>query len=196
MTGADDAARLGDFYTFVAEDADTKLSISHLVGKRDGDTTWEFVSDLERRLANRVQISTDAFGPYANAIIATFGDKVDLSQVVKTYVATPSGRGRYSPPKVLRVETTAVWGDPDMDHVSTSYIERQNLTIRMHMRRFTRLTNGFSKKVENLRAAVALHFAWYNFCRPHQSLKGKTPAMAAGLTDKRWKVADSLGFTE
>jgi IS1 family transposase len=192
----DDPAACGDFWTFVAIDADTKLVPCFRVGKRDAATTRAFVADLADRLARRVQISTDGFQPYVEAIEAAFGGDVDVGQVVKSYVAEPIGPGRYSPPRVKSVETAVVAGEPDPKFISTSYVERGNLTMRMHMRRFTRLTLGFSKKPENLRAAVALHFAWYNFVRPHaaKNLRKVTPAMAAGVTNRFWTVSDLVGL--
>lgn len=192
----DDPAVCGDFWTFVAIDADTKLVPCFRIGKRTAAVTREFVADLGSRLDRRVQISTDALAPYAEAIEAAFGDEVDYGQAVKSYVAEPIGPGRYSPPKVKSVETTVVHGSPDPHFISTSYVERGNLTMRMHMRRFTRLTNGFSKKPGALRAAVALHFAWYNFVRPHtaKNLKKQTPAMAAGVTGRYWTISDLVGL--
>jgi hypothetical protein len=140
-------------------------------------------------LVNRVQLSSDALRAYVEATEQAFGAEVDYGQAVKFYEAEPVGPGRYGPPRVTHAERTAIAGNPDPDHISTSYVERQNLTMRMSMRRFTRLTNAFSKKVENLRAAVALHFAHYNFVRIHNSLR-VTPAMAAGVTDHVWTMED------
>jgi IS1 family transposase len=189
----------GDIYTFTAMDADSKLMISWLVGRRTPEATREFVGDLNSRLASRVQITTDGYGPYVSAIEGAFGWMgCDFAQVVKVYAATKEGSNlaarRYSPGTFVAAERTYVMGDPDMAHCSTSFVERQNLTMRMGMRRFTRLTNAFSKKVENHAHAVALHFMHYNFCRPHQTLtkaaKGvhTTPAMAAGVADRLWTV--------
>ena len=185
----DDPAQAGDFWTWVALDADTKIVPTYRVGKRTGADAHAFVTDLASRLRNRVQISTDALRAYVEAVEAGFGGDVDYGQIVKTYEAEPIGPGRYSPPKVTSTEKTVVVGMPDEDRISTSYVERQNLTMRMQMRRFTRLTNAFSKKVENLRAAVALHFAHYNFVRRHRTLR-VTPAMAAGVTDRLWSIRD------
>lgn len=182
----------GDQYTFVALDADTKLVITHLVGKRDGVTTRDFIRDLVGRLDGRTQISTDGFESYVTAIEEEFGAGVDYAQIIKEYTAEHAGRGRYSPPKVSSISKHVVTGDPVEGDINTSYVERQNLTMRMSMRRLTRLTNAFSKKLENLKAAIALHFAYYNFCRPHRGLKGITPAMAAGLTDRIWDVEELL----
>jgi IS1 family transposase len=183
---------VGDQYTYVAMDSDTKLVISHTVGKRDGATTRSFIHDLCARLDGRTQISTDGFDQYVGAIEAEFGADVDYAQVIKEYVAEHPGRGRYSPPKVGSTKKVIVTGDPNDSDIGTSYVERQNLTMRMSMRRFTRLTNAFSKKLRNLKAAVALHFCYYNFCRPHASLKGCTPAMQAGLTDHVWGLNELL----
>jgi IS1 family transposase len=189
VTEADDPDRVGDQWTFVALDADTKLIPTYRVGKRDLRTASVFLNDLSRRLVNRVQLSSDALRAYVEATEEAFGADVDYGQAVKFYEAEPVGPGRYGPPRVTYAERTAIVGNPDPAHISTSYVERQNLTMRMSMRRFTRLTNAFSKKVENLRAAVALHFAHYNFVRVHSSLR-VTPAMAAGITDHIWTMDD------
>jgi len=150
--------------------------------------------DLSERLTNRVQISTDGLQSYIYAVEDAFGADVDYGQVVKFYDAEPIGPGRYSPPKVTGQEKTVIAGSPDLRHFSTSLVERQNLTMRMQMRRFTRLTNAFSKKVDNLKAAVALHFAHYNFVRLHKSLR-ITPAMAAGVSDKLWTLQELVEET-
>jgi IS1 family transposase len=176
VTIEDDRSRVGDQYTFVALDPDTKLIPSWLVGKRTADTTWDFMFDLKARLRNRVQLSSDAFEPYVNAVRGAFGHDVDYGQIVKSYEETPSGRGRYSPPRVVAVEKDEIIGFPNFDKISTSLVERQNLTIRMQVRRLTRLTNAFSKKVENLKAAMDLHFTHYNFVRFHKTIRC-TPAM-------------------
>lgn len=185
----DDPSRVGDQYTFVALDADSKLIPCWLTGKRGTESAVNFMADLKGRLRNRVQISTDNFKPYTTAVRWAFRDNVDYARIVKSYEETSSGRGRYSPPKVVSVEKEDVIGYPDMDLVSTSYVERQNLSIRMQVRRLTRLTNGFSKKVENLRAALDLHFTHYNFIRDHRSLRC-TPAMAAGVTQSPMTVKE------
>lgn len=160
----DDRSRLGDQWTFVAIDAETKLIPSYLVGKRNRECANNFMLDLSMRLANRVQLSSDAMDAYADAVERSFGAEVDYGQAVKFYEAEPIGPGRYSPPKVVDMEKAVIAGNPDQRHISTSYIERQNLTMRMSMRRFTRLTNGFSKKLENMKAAVSLHFAPTTSC--------------------------------
>jgi IS1 family transposase len=191
LTREDDPRRVGDQWTFVALDHDTKLIPAYRVGKRDLPNTIAFMNDLSGRLRNRVQISSDALNAYVEATERAFGMDADYGQVVKYYEAEPVGPGRYSPPHVVSADKRAISGSPDMAYVSTSFIERQNLTMRMQMRRFTRLTNAFSKKLDNLKAAVALHFAHYNFVRVHSSLR-VTPAMAAGITDHLWSVRDLL----
>lgn len=186
----EDESTVGDFWTFVAIDSETKLVPSFKVGKRTAETTHAFVKDLSGRVRNRLQISSDAMTAYADAIEMYFGTWADYGQVVKSYEAEPIGPGRYSPPRVTSIERNVILGKPK-DKISTSYVERQNLTMRMNMRRFTRLTNGFSKKPENLRAAVALHFAHYNLVRVHQTLR-VTPAMAAEVTDHVWTVPELM----
>lgn len=191
----DDKSRVGDTWTFVAVDAETKLVPSFLVGKRDAHSTHAFIADLASRLKNRVQISTDGLRAYVDAIGDVFAEAgVDYAQLVKTYEAEAVGPGRYSPPKVTATEKTPVFGAPVAELVSTSYVERQNLTVRMGVRRYTRLTNAFSKKLENHVAATALHFAHYNFVRRHQTLR-VTPAMAAGVSATLWSVDDLLNAT-
>ncbi len=183
----------GDVWTFVAIDAATKLVPSWLVGSRDTGSATALLQDLQPRLAGRVQLTTDGLKAYLSAVEDAFGGDVDYAMLNKIYANAPTGpETRYSPAECIGCEKRRIQGDPDPKHVSTSYIERQNLTMRMSMRRFTRLTNGFSKKVENHIAACALHFFHYNWCRPHMSLKGKTPCQAAGVTDKRWTVADLI----
>ena len=149
----------------------------------------DFIEDLSSRLANRVQISSDKLKAYVDAIERGFGAEVDYAQIVKSYEAEPTGAGRYSPPKVVSVQKEYVSGNPNLSITSTSYVERQNLTCRMSVRRFTRLTNAFSKKLENLKAAVSLHFAHYNFVRIHSTLK-VSPAMEAGVSSKLWTIQD------
>lgn len=189
----DDASRVGDTWTYLAIDADTKLIPAFMVGKRTGATTHAFVADLATRLTNRVQISTDGLRQYVDAIGDSFGrENVDYAQLHKTYEAEASGPGRYSPPKVTSTEKTPVFGAPEADLVSTSYVERSNLSVRMGIRRYTRLTNGYSKKLEMHIAATALFVAHYNFVRRHHTLR-VTPAMEAGLEQTMWSVADLLG---
>ena len=190
----DDRSRVGDFWTFVAIDADTKLVPVHRIGKRDLPTAVAFMGDLAGRLTNRVQLSSDALSAYVDATEQAFGADVDYGQIVKVYEAEPVGPGRYSPPHVVGADRTPIAGRPDPAHISTSFVERQNLTMRMSMRRFTRLTNAFSKKVENLHAAVALHFAHYNFVRVHRTLR-VTPAMAAGVSEQLWSLEDLVART-
>jgi IS1 family transposase len=187
----DDPSIVGDTWTYVAIDADSKLVPAYRVGKRDHADATAFVADLASRLTNRVQISTDGLGLYVVAIERAFGAEVDYARVVKSYEAEPIGPGRYSPPKVSTVEKTPISGAPDLDFASTSYVERQNLTMRMGIRRMTRLTNAFSKKLRNHQAATALHFAHYNLARRHQSLR-VTPAMEAGVTSEVWSMDQLL----
>lgn len=191
ITKSDDRSQVGDFWTFVALDPDTKLVPSYLVGKRNALNATAFMQDLSERLANRVQLSSDALRTYVDAVERAFGADVDYGQAVKFYEAEPVGPGRYSPPRVTHTERKVFAGSPDPQHISTSLVERQNLTMRMSMRRFTRLTNAFSKKVENLQAAVSLHFAHYNFVRQHRSLR-ITPAMAADVTDRLWSIEELI----
>ncbi len=194
VTSNDNRAAVGDMWTFVALDPDTKLVPAYRVGKRTRAEAHAFMFDLSERLANRVQISSDALRTYIDAVEEAFGADVDYGQAVKFYEAEPIGPGRYSPPKVIRQEKTVIAGSPDQKHISTSLVERQNLTMRMSMRRFTRLTNAFSKKVENLRAAVSLHFAHYNYVRVHKTLR-ITPAMAAGVSDRLWSMEELVEAT-
>ncbi|MDZ4792300.1 MAG: IS1 family transposase [Hyphomicrobiales bacterium] len=186
----------GDTWTWTAIDADTKLIVSYLVGGRDGEYAMAFMDDLRSRLANRVQLTSDGHRAYLEAVEGAFGGDVDYAQLVKIYGAAPENmKGRYSPAECTGIRKTKIEGNPDPKHVSTSFAERQNLTMRMHMRRFTRLTNGFSKKVENHGYAVALHFMYYNFVRIHQKLR-MTPAMAAGITDRLWEISDIAALVE
>lgn len=193
----------GDIWTFTAIDADSKLMITWLVGGRTTENAVEFMQDVAARLANRVQLTTDGHGMYLTAVRAAFGfAEVDYAMLVKKYGQTESGvdpSRRYSPPVCIGCEKERIIGRPDMDLVSTSFVERANLSIRMQQRRFTRLTNAFSKKAANHAHAVSLYFFYYNFCRPHQTLTENhpnryrtTPAMAAGLTDRVWRVEDLL----
>ncbi len=190
----DDRSRVGDQWTFVALDPDTKVVPSFRVGKRDLGTATAFMCDLSERLANRVQLSSDALRAYVSATEEAFGTDVDYGQAVKFYEADPIGPGRYSPPRVVRQEKEVITGRPDEAHISTSLIERQNLTMRMSIRRFTRLTNAFSKKVENHRAAVSLHFAHYNFVRMHSTVRC-SPAMAAGVSRHLWSMEELVERT-
>jgi IS1 family transposase len=182
---------VGDVWTWIAIDADTKLVPTFLLGKRDTYSCNEFVRDLAQRLGpQRVQITTDGFGAYKPAIAREFFGRVDFAQVVKEFGLDPAEpEKRYSPSVVTGLTKTVIAGNPDPKHMNTSYVERQNLTLRMSSRRFTRLTNAFSKKAENLARALALHFMHYNFCRTHMTIR-TTPAMAAGLTDRLWTLHD------
>lgn len=187
----------GDVWTYTALDADTKLMVSYMVGKRDADYALSFMTDVSSRLANRVQLTTDGHQPYLRAVPDAFGSDIDYAMLVKHY-GTPVGRSderRYSPAQLLGTEQKALIGTPDMSKVSTSFVERQNLTMRMSMRRFTRLTNGFSKKVENLEHAVSLHFMHYNFARIHKTLR-VTPAMEAGISDHVWSLAEIAALAD
>jgi IS1 family transposase len=195
MTDDDDPSRLGDQWTFVAIDADTKLIPSFLTGKRDLATAQVFLDDLAGRLRNRIQLSSDGLKAYLDAVEMTFGADVDYAQIIKEYGVEPAGAGRYSPPCVLDVTKIVIAGNPKEGRISTSYVERSNLTIRMSNRRMTRLTNAFSKKIENHKAAMALHFANYNLCRVHRTLR-VTPAMAANVTDHVWSMDELLDAAE
>lgn len=179
----------GDVWTWTAIEADTKLIVSYFVGDRSGESAMVLMDDLRDRIANRVQITTDGHKAYLEAVEGAFGGDVDYAQLVKLYGPTITAPGRYSPAECTGIKKITVEGNPDRAHVSTSYVERQNLTMRMSMRRFTRLTNGFSKKLDNHIRALALYFAFYNFCRIHKTLK-ITPAMAAGITDRLWSLED------
>jgi IS1 family transposase/transposase-like protein len=191
-----DPHEMGDQWVFVALDAETKLVPSFVIGKRTKETTLAFLRDLRGRLANRrFQLTTDGFHFYERGVEDVFGGTVDFAQLVKLFGDYGQhGDERYSPPRITEVISKVREGRPDPSHISTSHIERQNLTMRMQMRRFTRLTNAFSKKLDNLKAAVTLYFAWYNFCRVHQTLR-VTPAMEAGLTDHAWNISELLQLT-
>jgi len=185
---------IGDQYVFVALDAKTKIIPSFLVGKRNGDTTFKFITDLKSRLNGiRPQLTTDGYRPYVDAIEFVFGCNVDYAQLIKLYEGKSLDDHKYSPPKVKGTQKKRIMGKSDRKKISTSYIERQNLTMRMQMRRFTRSTNAFSKKLENLKAALYLHFAFYNFVRVHRTLR-VTPAMEAGITDRLWEVEDLFDY--
>jgi IS1 family transposase len=185
----------GDAWTWTALCADTKLLFSILVGDRDAYFAKAFMDDVASRLASRVQLTSDGHRSYLEAVDHAFGGEVDYAQLVKFYGTAPAPPGRYSPAVVIGAKRTPRRGKPDPAHVSTSYVERQNLTMRMHMRRFTRLTNGFSKKLENHVNAISLHAAYYNFVRIHQTLR-VTPAMAAGIADRLWEMADLVAIVE
>ncbi len=189
-------AKAGDVSTWTAIDADTKIMPSWFVGGRDSDSAIIFMDDLASRLANRVQLTSDGHRSYLEAVEGAFGCDIDYAILVKTFGEAPEGgKGHYSPAKCNGAIKHRIEGKPDPKHVSTSYVERSNLTIRMHTRRFTRLMNAFSKKVENHTHAVALHMMYYNFVRIHQTLK-MTPAMAAGVTKRLWEVADMVNVLE
>ena len=182
----------GDVWTWIGIDADTKLVVSYLVGGRDAGWAMEFMEDCASRIRGRVQVTTDAHKPYLKAVEGAFGIEVDYAQLQKIYGApSDEEQRRYSPAKCIGCEMKTVLGYPDPEHVSTSYVERQNLTLRMSSRRFTRLTNGFSKKAANHAHAVALHYMHYNFCRVHSSLR-VTPTMEAGLANTAWSVDDLI----
>jgi IS1 family transposase len=187
----------GDVWTWTAIDPESKLCATWLVGQRTGADAIALMDDLRSRLANRVQITTDGLHLYAEAVEGAFGANVDYAQLIKIYGTDPEADTRYSPAKCLGIEIREIAGNPDPAHIGTSHVERQNLTMRMSMRRFTRLTNAFSRKVDNLYAAVSLHFLYYNFARPHGSLKNpypRTPAMAAGVADHVWKIEEIVAL--
>jgi IS1 family transposase len=183
----------GDVWTFTAIDADTKLVPTWLVGLRNADCAFDFINDLKARLANRVQLTSDGHKMYLDAVEHAFGSEIDYAQLVKLYGQDLETEKRYSPAKCIGAEKHVIQGKPDTNDISTSYVERQNLTMRMSIRRFTRLTNAFSKKVENHVLALSLYFMHYNFARPHKTLANpypKTPAMAAGLTNHIWAIEE------
>jgi IS1 family transposase len=186
----------GDIWTWTAIDAETKLIPSWFIGGRDGECAAWFMNDLASRLANRVQLTSDGHKAYLEAVEGAFGADIDYAQLVKLYGASPdSAKGRYSPAECTGAIKTPIEGEPDPKHISTSYSERANLTMRMNMRRFTRLTNGFSKKIENHAHSVALFAMYYNFVRIHKTLR-TTPAMAAGVTKRLWEIGDIVGVLE
>jgi IS1 family transposase len=188
--------KAGDVWTWVAIDPDTKLVPTYRIGGRDLPEARAFMTDLATRIVNRIQVTSDAYPPYTTAVAGAFGGDVDYAQLVKVYGTTSDSKRpdrRFSPAVCLEAIPQRVTGDPDPDYISTSHVERLNLTMRMSMRRYTRLTNAFSKKVENLAAAVSLHFMHYNFCRVHKTL-GTTPAVAAGLTDHVWSLDELIGL--
>jgi IS1 family transposase len=185
----------GDVYTWTAIDADTKLIPSYFVGRRDGQCAHTFMTDLASRLKHRVQLTTDGHKPYLQAVENAFDGDIDYAMLVKTYgnPQSTTDQRRYSPAECTGTEKLPICGSPDKKGISTSYVERQNLTMRMSMRRFTRLTNGFSKKIENLECAIALYFMHYNFCRVHQTLR-VTPAMEAGIADHVWSLEEIINL--
>lgn len=180
-------------WTWTAIDADTKLVPSWLVGSRDAGAAYTFMQDVASRLKHRVQLTTDAHRPYLSAVEDAFGSEIDYATLQKIYGTDPENETRYSPAKCLGCDVKIVSGNPNPKDINTSYAERQNLTMRMHMRRFTRLTNAFSKKAENHAHAVAIHFMWYNFVKIHQTLR-MTPAMAAGVTNRLREAEDIIAL--
>jgi len=185
----------GDVWTWTAIDAETKLIPCWLIGQRDAIAARDFIEDLARRLANRVQLTTDGHKPYLMAVDRAFGEQIDCAQLVKIYGSETEGQKRYSPAQCIGTRVASMVGEPDREHISTSYFERSNLSIRMGTRRFTRLTNAFSKKIENHAAAVALFFMYYNFGRKHQTL-GTTPAVKAGITDHIWSIDEIVALAD
>ncbi len=186
---------VGDVWTWTALDSESKLIISYMVGLRDAGYAHEFMRDVASRLARKVQLTTDGLSVYLDAVDDAFGGDIDYAQLIKIYGADKSGPGRYSPPEVTGIRQEEVCGSPEPRHICTSHVERQNLTMRMSMRRFTRLTNAFSKKVENHAAQIALHFMHYNYCRIHQTLR-VTPAMQAGLADHVWEIEELVALID
>ena len=193
VTPEQEKAGWGDVWTWTAIDADTKLCVSYYVGDRGKYSAYNFMSDCANRIAGRPQITTDAHRPYLQAIEDAFGTEVDYAQLHKIFGAPTPDASRYSPATCIGCDMKTVMGNPDPRHVSTSFVERQNLSMRMGIRRFTRLTNAFSKKVENHAASVVLWFAYYNFCRIHQTLR-VTPAMEAGISDHAWSIEEMCGL--
>ena len=187
----------GDVWTWVAIDPESKLVPCWYVGNRDGEAAYHFINDLAGRLANRVQMTTDGFRPYLRAVEDAFGTEIDFAQLVKIYGKSfnNSPEARYSPAQCMGARKAKIMGKPDYAHVSTSVCERQNLTMRMSMRRFTRLTNAFSKKVENHEHSIAIHYMYYNFCRIHGSLR-VTPAMEAGVADHVWSLEEVVALLD
>lgn len=182
----------GDVWTWAAIDADSKLIPCWFIGQRHAGCAYHFLSDLQERLAHRIQLTSDGHGAYLRAVDQVFGTQIDYAQLQKIYGAAPEGpQVRYSPAVCMGARKAIINGNPDHKHISTSFVERQNLTMRMSMRRFTRLTNAFSKKLENHEHSVALHFMHYNFCRIHQSLR-VTPAMEAGVSDHVWNLQEII----
>jgi IS1 family transposase len=191
----DNPSEVGDQYTFVALDAESKLIPCYKVGKRTAETTQDFIDDLASRLHNRIQLSSDGFIPYVKAIQQKFGHQIDYAQIVKEYSQDVADRGRYSPPKVCRVEKDDIIGFPNMGLVSTSFVECSNLNIRMHCRRLTRLTNAFSKKLDNFKRAMDLYFCYYNFVLFHRTIR-MTPAMQAGVVRSPMTIKDLVEMAQ
>ena len=190
-------AGAGDTWTWTAIEADTKLLITWLVGGRDSDYAIAFMDDLRDRLANRVQLTSDGHKAYLEAVEGAFGGDIDYAMLIKMFGAAPeAAKGRYSPAECTGIRKETIEGKPDPMHVSTSYAERQNLTMRMQMRRFTRLTNAFSKKFENHMHMVALYTVWYNYVKQHKSLKGLSPAMSAGISQTLWSMTDLAAMVD
>lgn len=185
----------GDVWTWAALDADSKLIVSWLVGGRDGGTAFTFMNDVASRLRNRVQLTTDGHKVHVEAVEDAFGADVDYAMLTKVYGRPQENETHYSPAKIMSSSTKVIRGNPSPKLISTPYVERQNLTMRMHIRRFTRLTNAFSKKIENHTAAVALHFMYYNFCRVHHTLR-VTPATEAGISSRVWSIADVVALLD
>ena len=184
----------GDVWTWTAIDADTKLVPSWMVGDRSAETASIFMDDLASRLSNKVQLTTDGHRAYLEAVEGAFGNDIDYAMLIKVYGSSQE-ETRYSPAKIKEIKSDVVIGNPDRKDISTSYVERQNLTMRMHIRRFTRLTNAHSKKIENHIHAISLHFMFYNFCKIHQTLK-VTPAMEAKVTDRLWDIEDIVNLLD
>jgi IS1 family transposase len=196
VEGAKDAPEgAGDAWTWTALDADTKLIVSFLVANRDAPSAQTFMQDVASRLANRVQLTTDNLRSYLDAVEDAFGGDIDYAKLIKLYGEGPASAGRYSPAECTGIKRVRMMGDPDPKHISTSHVERQNLTMRMSMRRFTRLTNAFSKKLEPHMDMVALYTVWYNFARMHKTLRC-SPAMAAGLSQTLWSMEDVVGLID
>lgn len=185
----------GDVWTWVAIDADSKLIVSWMVGTRDAMSAYGFIQDLAKRLSHRVQLTTDGHRPYLTAVEDAFGGQIDYAMLVKLYGSDRESESRYSPPECIATREVVISGRPERRHISTSYVERQNLTMRMHMRRFTRLTNAHSKKIENHVASIAIHYLHYNFCRVHETLR-VTPAMESGLADHVWSIEEMIALLD
>jgi len=194
----DDKKDAGDIWTWTAIDADTKLIVDWHIGNRDTESAYEFMQGIGKRLTHRIQLTTDGFSPYLDAVTEHFGSQIDFAQLQKIYTKespTANAERKYSPTECIGIKTRVIAGNPDPDHISTSYVERQNLTMRMHMRRFTRLTNAFSKKLENHCYAIALHFVYYNFVRIHKTLR-VPPAMEAGLIKRLMSIEDIVRLAD